>query len=95
MPSSASYYLSGPGIAAAAIVVFVWVWNEFLIALTMTASNATRPLTVGLYFFVGETGVNWGGMSAAATVALLPVIVAFIVLQRRFVEGLTAGSVKG
>jgi len=87
--------LSVPGIAAAAIVVFVWVWNEFIIALNMTASNATRPLTVGLYFFIGETGIQWGGMSAGAAMALLPVILAFIFLQRRFVEGLTAGSVKG
>lgn len=87
--------LSVPGIAAAAIVVFVWVWNEFIIALNMTASNATRPLTVGLYFFIGETGIQWGGMSAGAALALLPVILAFIFLQRRFVEGLTAGSVKG
>ena len=87
--------LSIPGIAAAAMVVFVWVWNEFIIALNMTASNATRPLTVGLYFFIGETGIQWGGMSAGAAMALLPVILAFIFLQRRFVEGLTAGSVKG
>jgi ABC-type glycerol-3-phosphate transport system permease component len=87
--------ISVPGIAAAAIVVFVWVWNEFIIALNMTASNATRPLTVGLYFFIGETGIQWGGMSAGAAMALLPVILAFIFLQRRFVEGLTAGSVKG
>jgi ABC-type glycerol-3-phosphate transport system permease component len=87
--------LSIPGIAAAAMVVFVWVWNEFIIALNMTASNATRPLTVGLYFFIGETGIQWGGMSAGAAMALLPVILAFIFLQRRFVEGLTSGSVKG
>jgi multiple sugar transport system permease protein len=87
--------LSVPGIAAAAIIVFVWVWNEFIIALNLTASNATRPLTVGIYFFVGETGIQWGGMSAGAIVALLPVIIFFILLQRRFVEGLTAGAVKG
>lgn len=87
--------LSIPGIAAAAIVVFVWVWNEFIIALNLTASNATRPLTVGLYFFVGETGIQWGGMSAGAVIALLPVIIIFIILQRRFIEGLTAGAVKG
>jgi ABC-type glycerol-3-phosphate transport system permease component len=87
--------LSMPGIAAAAIVVFVWVWNEFIIALNLTASNATRPVTVGLYFFIGETGIQWGGMSAGATIALLPVVIAFILLQRRFIEGLTAGAIKG
>lgn len=87
--------LSWPGLAAAAIVVFVWVWNEFIIAVNLTASESTQPLTVGLYFFVGETGIEWGRMTAAAICALLPVIVAFLLLQRRFVEGLTAGALKG
>jgi multiple sugar transport system permease protein len=87
--------LSWPGLAAAAIVVFVWVWNEFIIAVNLTASEATQPLTVGLYFFVGETGIEWGRMTAAAICALLPVIAAFLLLQRRFVEGLTAGALKG
>jgi ABC-type glycerol-3-phosphate transport system permease component len=67
--------LSVPGIAAAAIVVFVWVWNEFIIALNMTASNATRPLTVGLYFFIGETGIN-GAECLPVLQWLLPVILA-------------------
>lgn len=87
--------LSWPGLAAAAIVVFVWVWNEFIIAVNLTASDSTQPLTVGLYFFVGETGIEWGRMTAAAICALLPVILAFLLLQRRFVEGLTAGALKG
>ncbi len=87
--------LSWPGIASAAIVVFVWVWNEFIIALNLTASQSTRPLTVGVFFFVGETGIEWGKMTAAAIVGLIPVIVAFIFLQRRFVSGLTAGAMKG
>jgi ABC-type glycerol-3-phosphate transport system permease component len=87
--------LSWPGIASAAIVVFVWVWNEFIIALNLTASQSTRPLTVGVFFFVGESGIEWGRMSAAAIIGLIPAIVAFIMLQRRFVAGLTAGSIKG
>lgn len=87
--------LARPGLAAAAILVFVWVWNEFIIALNLTASHARRPLTVGLYFFVGETGIQWGSMAAAATVALVPAIALFAFLQRRFIEGLTAGAMKG
>ncbi len=87
--------LAQPGLAAAAILVFVWVWNEFIIALNLTASNATRPLTVGLYFFVAETGIQWGKMAAAASLALLPVIAVFALLQRRFIQGLTAGAAKG
>jgi len=87
--------LAQPGLAAAAILVFVWVWNEFIIALNLTASHARRPLTVGLYFFVGETGIQWGSMAAAAVLALVPAVVLFAALQRRFIEGLTAGATKG
>ena len=87
--------LAQPGLAAAAILVFVWVWNEFIIALNLTASNSTRPLTVGLFFFVAESGIQWGKMAAAASLALLPVIVLFAMLQRRFIQGLTAGAAKG
>jgi ABC-type glycerol-3-phosphate transport system permease component len=87
--------LSWPGLAASAIVVFVWVWNEFLIALTLTASDSTRPLTVGLYFFLGEARIEWERLTAGACAALIPVIVAFLLLQRYFIEGLTAGGTKG
>lgn len=87
--------LSLPGLAAAAIIIFVWVWNEFIIALTLTADNSARPLTVGLYLFVGESGVEWGRITAAACAALLPVLVVYVALQRRFIEGLTAGGTKG
>jgi ABC-type glycerol-3-phosphate transport system permease component len=87
--------LAQPGLAAAAILVFVWVWNEFIIALNLTASDSTRPLTVGLFFFVSESGIQWGKMAAAASAALVPVIILFAVLQRRFIQGLTAGATKG
>jgi len=86
--------LAWPGIAASAVLVFVWVWNEFIIALTLTASDRTRPLTVGLYFFVGESGIDWGRITAAAACALIPAVLMFLVMQRRFVEGLTAGANK-
>ena len=87
--------LAKPGIAAAAIIVFVYVWNEFMIALNLTASDAVRPLTVGLYFYIGETGILWGKMTAAAGIALIPIIVIYIILQKSLIRGLTAGAVKG
>lgn len=86
--------LSMPGIAAAAIVVIVWIWNEFLIALTLTTSTNAQPLPVGLYRFVSETGVIWGQLTAGAMIALIPPVILFVLLQRRFVQGLTAGSGK-
>lgn len=87
--------LSWPGMAAASILTFVGVWNEFILALNLTASDEVRPVTVALYFFLGEDGVQWGRLAAASALAVLPVCVLFIVLQRRFVEGLTAGATKG
>lgn len=87
--------LSGPGLAASGIIVFVWVWNEFIIGLTLTQSLHVRPLTVGIFGFVGETGIDWGRITAGAAIALIPVAIFFMIFQRKFVEGLTTGSTKG
>jgi ABC-type glycerol-3-phosphate transport system permease component len=86
--------LAWPGISAAAIVIFVWVWNEFIVAATLTSSDSTEPVSASLYQFVSETGVEWGRLSAGAVLALLPPIVLFVILQRRFVEGLSSGAGK-
>jgi ABC-type glycerol-3-phosphate transport system permease component len=87
--------LTRPGLAASAVVVFVYVWNEFIIALTMTASDEMRLVPVGLYYYVSAWGVEWGKLMAAVSVALLPAVVLFIILQRHFIQGLTSGSTKG
>ncbi len=87
--------LTQPGLAAAAILVFVYVWNEFIIALTMSTTDNMRMIPVGLYFYISQFGVEWGKLMAAVTVAILPIIVLFIILQRRFVQGLTSGAIKG
>jgi ABC-type glycerol-3-phosphate transport system permease component len=87
--------LTQPGLAAAAILVFVYVWNEFIIALTMSTKDEMRMIPVGLYFYISQFGVEWGKLMAAVTVAILPIIVLFVILQRRFVQGLTSGAIKG
>lgn len=87
--------LSRPGQAAAAIMVFVYVWNEFIIALTLISSDAKRPVQVGLHYYLTVLGIEWGEFSAAVVVSLLPVILIFIVFQRLFVSGMTAGAIKG
>jgi ABC-type glycerol-3-phosphate transport system permease component len=84
-----------PGLAAAAILVFVYVWNEFIVALVLTTSDDMRVLPVGLYFYISAFGVQWGQLTAAITVAIVPVIVVFLALQRHFIQGLTRGAVKG
>jgi multiple sugar transport system permease protein len=87
--------LTRPGLAASAVVVFVYVWNEFIIAVTMTASDEMRLVPVGLYYYISAWGVEWGKLMAAVSVALLPALILFIALQRNFIQGLTSGSSKG
>lgn len=87
--------LSLPGLAATGIITFVWVWNEFIISLVLTSSDDMRLIPVGLYQFVGAFGTDWGGLTAAALIAILPIIVLFGFLQRYLVTGLTSGGVKG
>jgi ABC-type glycerol-3-phosphate transport system permease component len=77
------------------VVVFVHVWNEFLIAVSLTASDQMRMVTTGLYYYVSAFGVEWGRLMAAVCLAIIPVIVVFVVLQRRLIHGLTAGATKG
>ncbi len=84
-----------PGIGAVAIVVFRYAWNEFIIALTMSSSEYTRTIPVGLYHFVTGFGIEWGKLMAAVMLALIPVVIVFIALQRKFVQGLTSGALKG
>ena len=87
--------LSRPGQAAAAIMVFVFVWNEFIIALTLTSSNAKRPVQVGLHYYLTVLCIEWGEFTAAVIISLLPVVVLFVLFQRSFVSGMTTGAIKG
>ncbi len=87
--------LTRPGLAAAAVIVFVNVWNEFILAATLTTSDDKRLIPVGLYYYIGAYGIEWGKLMAAVCIALLPIILLFIFLQRSFIKGLSSGSVKG
>jgi multiple sugar transport system permease protein len=84
-----------PGLGAAAVLVFVTVWNDFLIGFALTISEERRMLQVGLHSFVTEGGIVWGPMMAATVGSLVPALLLFASLQRSFVQGLTAGAVKG
>jgi multiple sugar transport system permease protein len=87
--------LIGPGIAAAAIIIFIASWNEFMIALTLTLSNAARTVPIGIVLFIGEHSLNWPQLTTAAVISSLPVVIAAMIAQRLVVRGLTAGAVKG
>lgn len=87
--------LSMPVIASGAILRFLWSWNDFLIPLIYTLRKPElRTVAVGLFSFVGEHTTDFTGMIAAASIALLPLIVIFIFFQRYFIEA-SAGAVKG
>ncbi len=83
-----------PAIASAAILIMQFSWNELLFSLQLTRLD-TYPLTVGIARYVGAVSVDWGKSSAAATIALVPIIVAGFILQKYLVTGMTAGAVKG
>jgi ABC-type glycerol-3-phosphate transport system permease component len=83
--------LAKPVIATAIILQFIASWNDFLIPLVLTlAQPALRTVAVGVYFLQGVNEVNWPELSAASSIALLPVILVFLMLQRYFVEGMSA-----
>ncbi|HEX5581460.1 MAG TPA: carbohydrate ABC transporter permease [Gemmatimonadaceae bacterium] len=87
--------LAAPGLATAAVLTFVYCWNEFLFALSFTVSPERQTVPVAIALFRGQYQVPWGQILAAAVVATAPVAAAVLVLQRRIVQGLTAGAVKG
>ncbi len=89
--------LSAPAVATTAILVFIFSWNEFLIAQTLVSRDAARTVPVGIAMLSGVTvyEVPWGQIAAAVVVTTLPVVAMVLAFQRRIVEGLTAGAVKG
>jgi len=87
--------LSKPGLVAAALFVLVFAWNDFVVAVTMTSSEATRTFPVAIYFYLGFYGREWGPLLAASIVSIVPIVAVFVALQRHFMSGLTGGGVKG
>ena len=85
--------LAKPGIIAAGIFSAIFAWNEFLFAAILTADNV-RTLPVAITGFSTSMGIRWGAFMATAAVALLPIFILTIVLQRQLVRGLTFGAVK-
>ena len=86
--------LAAPGIAASAILSFLFTWNEFLFPLILTSSEEAKTLPVGLYDFVGDQYVDYGSMAAAAMIASVPALLFIIFFTRHIVSGLLAGAVK-
>ena len=87
--------LTLPGMGATLGFVFTAAWSELLFALMLIYSEGQKTFSVGLLTFIGKFAVDWGQMMAASVLALIPVCIFFVFLQRYLVTGLTAGAVKG
>ena len=87
--------LCRPGIIATAVFVIVVTWQEFLFALSFTSTKEMRTLPVGMNDYISQYGIRYGDLMASSVMVSIPVVLLFFFLQRHFVAGLTAGSVKG
>jgi N,N'-diacetylchitobiose transport system permease protein len=88
--------LVAPGLVATSIFVFITAWNEYIFANVILSSQGNHTLTIWLSYFSGSSrNTDWGALMAASTLTAIPVVVFFLLVQRKIAFGLTAGSVKG
>ena len=89
--------LAAPGVFTAAILTFFFAWNDFVFGISLTSTEAARPIPASLSFFVGSDPFNRPAslLAAGAVIATIPIIVIVLLFQRKIVAGLTSGAVKG
>jgi multiple sugar transport system permease protein len=89
--------LAAPGMFTAAILAFIFAWNDFLFAISLTSTDRARTVPAAIAFFQGSSQFQQptGQIAAAAVVVTVPVVIAVLIFQRRIVSGLTSGAVKG
>ena len=87
--------IAKPGLATVVIFAFMNAWNEFFLALVIARRRSVRTIPVGLEAFFSEYTVNWSALFAALSIAIVPVVIVYVLMQRQFIKALTAGAVKG
>src|SRR4051794_23746175 len=89
--------LAAPGVFTAAILTFFFAWNEFVLAISLTSTTASRTVPAQLSFFVGSDQFNppYSQLATASVVVTIPIVVLVLLFQRKIVAGLTSGAVKG
>lgn len=87
--------LSLPGVLSTGILVFILSWNEYLLSSVLISQDTMKTLTVGLANYISSTEINWGILMALGTATTIPIVLMFTAIQKYFIEGLTAGAVKG
>lgn len=83
------------GVLSTGIMAFIMSWNEFLLSSVLISKESMKTLTVGLANYISSTHIDWGIIMALGTITTIPVIILFALVQKYFVEGMTAGAVKG
>jgi multiple sugar transport system permease protein len=86
--------LSRNGIITAALFSFLWAWSDFLFASTLDSGGALKPLTLGIYRYIGNNNQEWNAIMATAVVASLPATVLLVLAQRYVAAGITSGAVR-
>ena len=86
--------LTWPGMATLIVFQFIWTWNQFAMPLIYVQRDELRPISLGTLFFFGRYTADRGMIAAGVTIAMIPIIVIYLLLQRRFIEGITAGALK-
>ncbi len=86
--------VAATGVYAIAVVAFMWAWNEFFAPFLFIHYDELKPITVGLYYFVGDEYTYWNRMSAAGIYAVIPSLLFFLLAQKYIVRGLTSGALK-
>ncbi|OLP62545.1 sugar ABC transporter permease [Xaviernesmea oryzae] len=84
-----------PGILTVALIIGLYSWNEFLIATTFLQGQDQLTAVVSFFLLSGQYSSDWGVIMAAALIIVLPIVILFVLLQRRFIDGMAGGSVKG
>ncbi len=92
---SVLFPLVAPGLVATSVFSFITAWNEFVFAITFLNDQGSYTVAAGLRQFFTQYGTNWGAVMAGSTLITLPVMLFFVIVQRRLADGLVAGAVKG
>jgi multiple sugar transport system permease protein len=87
--------LSGPGIITVAIFSFLLSWTDYVYALVMVTSDSQKTLPLGIASMVGSFDMRWGEAMAGSSLIVLPLFLMFVFLSRYFIQGLSAGAIKG
>ena len=87
--------LARPAVLTMTVLLFMWTWNEFLLALVMVSDESLRTAPLGLSFFQGRNTSDLTLLAAGSVIVALPVVVLYVFLQRHFIRGMLAGAVKG